>query len=75
MTGQERPARGVRLRDLDRSRVYRLGYVGRRWEVLGAVEAPAAGAGPAPDAATEVAQREGAAYAPRHAAPDAPDGD
>jgi hypothetical protein len=27
--------RGVRLGDLDRSRVYRIGYLGRRWEVLG----------------------------------------
>lgn len=27
--------RGVRLGDLDRRVVYRLGYVGRRWEILG----------------------------------------
>lgn len=29
-----RRARGVRLSDLDRSKVYRIGYTGRRWEVL-----------------------------------------
>ncbi len=31
-----RRQRGVRLTDLDRSKVYRIGHTGRRWEVLGA---------------------------------------
>jgi hypothetical protein len=39
-----RRARGVRLSDLDRSRVYRIGYVGRRWEVLGEDRAGGTGA-------------------------------
>ena len=29
-----RRQRGVRLSDLDRSKVYRIGFTGRRWEVL-----------------------------------------
>jgi hypothetical protein len=31
----DRPARGVRLGDLDRSKMWVIGYTGRRWEVLG----------------------------------------
>jgi len=31
----ERPTRGVRLGDLDRSKMWVIGYTGRRWEVLG----------------------------------------
>jgi len=33
--------RGIRLNALDRSRVYRIAYVGRRWEVLGPEDSPA----------------------------------
>jgi len=32
-----RPARGVRLSDLDRSKPWVIGYTGRRWEVLGSI--------------------------------------
>jgi hypothetical protein len=41
----ERKPRGVRLTDLDRAVVYRIGYVSqrRRWEVLGPEAPPAAG--------------------------------
>jgi hypothetical protein len=33
-----RPARGVRLSDLDRSKPWVIGYTGRRWEVLGSIK-------------------------------------
>jgi hypothetical protein len=33
-------SRGVRLSDLDKSRVYRIHHTGRRWEVLGAEGEP-----------------------------------
>jgi hypothetical protein len=36
----ERRPRGIRLGDLDRGTVYRIAYSGRRWEVLGAEDAP-----------------------------------
>lgn len=50
--GPRGPGRGVRLNDLDRALVYRIGYVGRRWEVLGAEGAPdEGGAGPGLDGA------------------------
>jgi hypothetical protein len=75
---QERAGRGVRLSDLDRSKVYRIGYVGRRWEVLGPDDAPDAGAGPAVAGAGEApaseARRPPAPYTPRHAAPAAQPG-
>jgi len=32
---RSRPARGVRLGDLERSKMWVIGYTGRRWEVLG----------------------------------------
>jgi hypothetical protein len=68
----ERRSRGVRLSDLDRSQVYRIAYVGRRWEVLWPDAAPDDGAGPAAGNAAG-ARAEGpstpALYAPRHAAP------
>lgn len=38
----ERRSRGILLRSLDRSRVYRIAYVGRRWEVLGPEDAEGA---------------------------------
>lgn len=67
----ERRSRGVRLSDLDRSKVYRLGWVGRRWEVLGPEATPGTGAGPATggDTAQGAEPRAVAAYVPRHAAP------
>lgn len=65
-----RRSRGVRLSDLDRSKVYRIGYSGRRWEVLGADPDPTeAGAGRVgPDAGRPEAARQGPP-AP-HASPD-----
>ena len=73
MTRQQRSGRGVRLSDLDRSQVYRIGYVGRRWEVLGPDDAPDAGAGPATAGdragARDEVPRPPVPYAPRHAAP------
>lgn len=62
-----RRSRGVRLTDLDRSKIYRLGFVGRRWEVLGPEDASAASAGTDADGAQGAEPR--ATYAPRHAAP------
>lgn len=32
--------RGVLLRELDRSRLYVIGYTGRRWETLGPLDGP-----------------------------------
>jgi hypothetical protein len=70
--------RGVRLRDLEKGTVYLLGYVGRRWEVLG----PAPSSGPArPLQAATAMRTDGAgrlrpstsaerAATGRHAAPD-----
>jgi len=54
-TKRDRPPkpRGVQLGALDRSKVYRIGYVGRRWEVLGPVATstgPEAGSAGALDA-------------------------
>lgn len=68
----ERRARGVRLSDLDRSKVYLLAYVGKRWEVVGPAEGPAAGAAaraPATPAASGAAT-EAAPHVPRHRAVD-----
>lgn len=65
----ERRSRGVRLSELDRSRVYRLGWVGRRWEVLGPEATPGTGAGPATDGPPQGAEPRGGTYVPRHAAP------
>lgn len=67
-----RRQRGVRLSDLDRARVYRIAYVGRRWEVLGPDDAPAASAGPATGGdggAKDEVLRPPSTYVPRHAAP------
>lgn len=67
-------SRGVRLSDLDRSLTYRIGFVGRRWEVLGAEGAPE-GRGDADavgGARAGAEHRAGTSYAPRHAAPAAP---
>lgn len=63
-------SRGVRLSDLDRSKVYRIGYTGRRWEVLGPEVAPAAPGAPVPgtDAAGRRASAEAATTPGRHAA-------
>lgn len=73
-----RSGRGVRLSDLDRSQVYRIAFVGRRWEVLGPEGAPDAGAGPATGGAGEApaseARRPPAPYVPRHVAPAAQPG-
>lgn len=55
------------LNDLDRDLVWRIGYIGRRWEVLG----PEAVAGPAVRTPGVARQAEGADDArPRHAAPE-----
>jgi hypothetical protein len=61
-------SRGVRLSDLDRSQVYRIAFVGRRWEVLGPESAPEACGDADVDGGSsdEVASTP---YAPRHAAP------
>lgn len=62
--------RGVRLSDLDREKVYRIGYTGKRWEVLGEDLGGARAAG----ADGDEASAEGAppaAYVPRHASPPA----
>lgn len=72
----ERRGRGVRLSDLDKSKVYRIAFVGRRWEVVGAEGAPDS-AGPAQGGVTDARDgvpRTGAPYSPRHAAaaPSAP---
>jgi hypothetical protein len=76
-------SRGMRLTDLDRSKVYRIAYVGerRRWEVLG--PEPAFGASapadrpkpgradlPAQGACAAQADRTDGADGGRHAAPD-----
>lgn len=77
MSRQQRSGRGVRLSDLDRSQVYRIGYVGRRWEVLGPDDAPDAGAGPATagaDGAGDEVPRPTGPYVPRHVAPAAQPG-
>lgn len=78
MTREQRSGRGVRLSDLDRSRVYRIGFVGRRWEVLGPDVAPDAGAGPATAGdragARDEVPRPTGPYAPRHVAPAAQPG-
>ena len=74
---QQRSGRGVRLSDLDRSQVYRIGYVGRRWEVLGPDDAPDAGAGPATAGdrrARDEVPRPPVPYVPRHVAPAAQPG-
>lgn len=62
-----RKPRGVRLGDLDRGQVYRIGYVARRWEVLG----PESDAGNG-DAATPATRKELAPSVAggRHAAPE-----
>lgn len=68
-----RRQRGVRLSDLDRSRVYRIGFTGRRWEVLDAGTSRADAAA-APGARSESARPEAARpdHAPgRHRAPHA----
>ena len=66
----EKRPRGVRLRDLDRSLVYRIGYTGRRWEVLGPEGAPGrAVGGSEPDADGRPARAESATPPGRHAAP------
>jgi hypothetical protein len=74
----ERRSRGVRLSDLDRTKVYRIAYVGRRWEVLGPDDATAAGAGPATGGAgaapASEARRPPSPYVPHHAAPAATSG-
>jgi len=69
-------SRGVRLSDLDRARVYRIGFIGRRWEVLGAEGDPEpAGSGTDADgpagADGGAASTVGAPHRARHAAPDA----
>nr|CRY95928.1 hypothetical protein [uncultured prokaryote] len=59
--------RGVRLSDLDRGLVYRIAFVGRRWEVLGPDAPESSG-----DACAYDGERAGGprtAYVPRHAAP------
>lgn len=66
-------SRGVRLSALDRGLIYRIGYTGRRWEILGPErESAGSEAGSAPDAgvtALAPAHRTGAG---RHAAPERP---
>lgn len=76
MSRERRPDRGVRLSDLDRTKVYRIGYVGRRWEVLGPEDAADEGGGPGTydDARAVAERRAGSAYVPRHAAPAASPG-
>ena len=73
-SGHSRPGpkgRGVRLSDLDRGLVYRLGYVGRRWEVLGP-ESATEGAAPDTHADGErpPAAAHGRAVPARHALPE-----
>lgn len=59
----EKRKRGVPLRDLDRSKVYRIGYTGRRWEVIGVEGHPPSAVGdPGTDAG---ACAEGASTATR----------
>jgi len=54
----DRPARGVRLGDLDRSKAWAIGYTGRRWEVLGPISGcPDCGCGSAGGPRAETAQR------------------
>lgn len=63
-------SRGVRLSDLDRGLVYRIAYVGRRWEVLGPEDSPGAGAPLGPGGASAGAGGASTAPpAPRHAGP------
>jgi hypothetical protein len=64
-------ARGVRLSDLDRSQVYRIGFVGRGWRVLGPEPAPGIGAGPETSGGARAGAepRAGTSYVPRHAGP------
>ena len=53
-----RPTRGVRLGDLDRSKMWVIGYTGRRWEVLGSTpDCPDCGCGSAGGPRAEAAQR------------------
>lgn len=66
----KRRSRGVRLSDLDRSQVYRIAFVGRRWEVLAPEDAPDEGAGPVAGGAggaRDALPSTPAPYAPRHA--------
>lgn len=70
--GPQKRSRGVRLTDLDRSKVYRIHHTGRRWEVLGPEDAPAAGAGPVTcsgASADDAVASTATGYEPRHAAP------
>jgi hypothetical protein len=74
---QEPRKRGVRLSDLDRGLVYRIAFIGRRWEVLGPEGAPdaggASGQGGSVGESAEGARTTGAP-GPRHVAPaDPPD--
>lgn len=76
---RQRPERGVRLSSLDRTRVYRIGYTGRRWEVLGPDPEPASGgapereAGPHAGAGRVSGEPRSGPHAPgRHRAPDTP---
>ena len=71
--GQDARPRGVRLSDLDRALVYRIGYTGRRWEVLGPEGPPSAVRAPGPDDAARRASAEDVDAPGRHAARGAPD--
>lgn len=62
-----RRTRGIVLNDLDRTLIWRIGYVGRRWEVLGSEAAAGCGAGP--DEGPTV-KRSADGPSPRHAAPE-----
>lgn len=78
MDQKPRRPRGVRLSDLDRSKVYRIGYVSerRRWETLGP-EGQTGEHGADREARTERAQPEAAqsVHAPgRHRATEGTDG-
>jgi hypothetical protein len=64
-----RRPRGIVLNDLDRGLVWRIGYVGRRWEILGSEAEP--GCGLARQPAAQRAEPHGG-RAPRHAAPESP---
>jgi len=66
----EQRARGVRLGDLDRSQVYRIGHNGRRWEVLGVEGSPGSADGaPGTDAGAGAPAPSTATPPGRHAAP------
>jgi hypothetical protein len=69
MTDRQRAARGVRLGDLDRSQVYRIGYVveRRRWEVLGEEPATDGASRPREDGSARDEVPSTPAYRGRHA--------